>query len=155
MFVVIVRSLNAQGHRGLNPFEFVHADLIHASSTFEGVRYPSMEGFTTNFGNVVKKNAYEYTDTLYELYKACGVLNSNATNIDITSAEWRNGTTIIPFQFDTNSIVSNVTSYDTAPGILSLALRFAKPTEEALSVFCFQLVNANVFIHPSGLIVSS
>lgn len=108
-----------------------------------------------NFGNVVKKNAYEYTDLLHHLYKTCGVLNSNSTDIDITSAEYRNGCCILPFQLDTNSIKSNVTSYDTAPGILSLSLRFAKPTEDALSVFCFQLVNANVHLHQSGLIVSS
>lgn len=34
--MIIVRSLNVQGHRGLNPFEFIHADLTHASVNFEG-----------------------------------------------------------------------------------------------------------------------
>lgn len=39
MFVCIVPSVNAQGLKNRNPFEFVHNNLVHAMSNFEGMQF--------------------------------------------------------------------------------------------------------------------
>lgn len=108
-----------------------------------------------SFGTVKAPNGYDYTNVLYDLYKNIGVLNNNVTSVDITSEAFRAGTTILSFQYDLNTLQSGYTSFDTAPGILSLSLKFAGPTQSDLSVFCFQLINSNVYYHSNGVVVAT
>ena len=92
---------------------------------------------------------------LAALYKNVGCLNSNNTFIDLCSDDYRGGQTIIPFSMDLNPLNSTHGSYDTEPGHLSLSLKFNRPTEEHLSVFCMQLVNSNSFLHQDGVIINA
>ena len=114
-----------------------------------------MEGYKLKFGTMVKPHSDDVTSVLYDLYKTLGVLNSNTTNVDISADSFRYGTTIIPFLFDLNNLQTHFTSYESEPGILSLSLRFEKATEEPLTIFCFQLVNAASHFHSNGVIVST
>lgn len=107
------------------------------------------------FGTRAAPLSYDYTRVLYDLYKNLGVLNSNLTTVDVNSDHFRHGTTILSFLYDLNEVEENCISFDTSPGILSLSLRFGQATDEPLSLYCFQLVNANTFMHSDGVIVST
>ena len=122
---------------------------------FSGTKFPSVEGYKLNFGTAQKPHATSITTVLHDLYKTLGVLNSNTTSVDISREEFLYGTTIIPFLFDLNDLKTHFSSYDSEPGILSLSLKFNKATEQPLSVFCFQLVNAAAHYHSDGVIVST
>ena len=122
---------------------------------FTGVKHPNVEGYNMEFGTRTNPHKDNFTDVLYDLYKNIGVLNSNLTSVELSADHFKAGTTILSFNYDLNDVQESFTSYDTSPGILSLALRFAESTTEPLSLYCFQLNNTNAFYHQDGVVVAT
>lgn len=120
-----------------------------------GRKWPSLEGHNFSFGDTISPNSYDYTSVLFDLLKTLGAIDNNTTNVSIDSESFRGGTTIIPFLYEIEPLTSGYTSFDSAPGILSLTLRFKEQTTTPLSVFCFQLVNTNIYFRKNGTIVGA
>ena len=153
MFVVIISTAAALGLRTKTPLKFESVNLVHAEAKFESETSP-VPAYAPKFGTTQDPLSYDLTYLLYNLYKALGCIENEAS-VDIDGNAMLEGTTIYTFMFGQSSLRSQYLSADTEQGLLALNMRLASPATETLSVFAMPLYQASFYLNQDLSIVQN